>query len=95
MPVISRELKRSAKWVTCFAVAAVLGLPSFASAGEPNFTVKTTVTITGVPLGSFDISWVDPDLHAYLLSDRSNKAVDVINTVTKDQRCPRRATQFP
>ena len=58
------------------------------------------MTITGEPLGSFDISWVDPDLHAYLLSDRSNKAVDVINTVTKDQsklapggvprRCPDR-----
>jgi hypothetical protein len=85
MPVINRELKRSARWVTCFAVAAVLGLPSLASAGEANFTVKATVTITGEPLGSFDISWVDPDLHAYLLADRSNKAVDVINTTTKGQ----------
>jgi hypothetical protein len=77
--------ERIAKWITCSAVAVLLGIPSWAMAGEPVFTLKTTVTITGNALNSFDISWVDPDLHAYLLSDRSNKAVDVINTVTKAQ----------
>jgi hypothetical protein len=77
--------ERKAKWITCFAVAALLGIPSLAIAGEPYFTLKTTVTITGNALNQFDVSWVDPELHAYLLTDRSNKAVDVINTVTKAQ----------
>jgi hypothetical protein len=67
--------------------AALLGLPSMASAQifPPVFSLKTTVTITGNPLNSFDISWVDPEVHAYFLSDRSNAAVDVIDTFTKAQ----------
>jgi hypothetical protein len=85
MSVVTSKPKRSARWITCFAVAALLGLPSVAIGGEPTFTVKATVTITGNPLNSFDISWVDPELHAYLLSDRSNKAVDVIDTRSKAQ----------
>ena len=31
---------------------------------------------------SFDISWVDPDLHKYYLADRNNLSVDVIDTST-------------
>ena len=87
MSVVGKGTKRTARWVTGFAVAALLGVASLAIAGErePSFTLKTTVVITGNPLGAFDISWVDPELHAYLLSDRSNKAVDVIDTVTKAQ----------
>jgi hypothetical protein len=64
------------------AVAAVLALPCLAAADEV-FTVKQTVVIPGVPLNSFDISWVDASLHSYFLSDRSNKSIDVINTDTK------------
>jgi hypothetical protein len=47
--------------------------------------LKQTITITGATLNSFDISWVDPDVHAYFLSDRSNKAVDVVDTISKNQ----------
>jgi hypothetical protein len=80
MSVVPKGIGRAARWVTYFAVAALLAIPGLAIAGGPYFTLKTTVTITGNALNSFDISWVDPELHAYLLSDRSNKAVDVINT---------------
>jgi hypothetical protein len=65
------------------AIAALLGLPSWANAREPFFTLKTTVVVEGAALNSFDISWVDPELHAYFLADRSNNAVDVINTFSK------------
>jgi hypothetical protein len=82
MSVVRKKTGRLARWVTCFAAAAVLALPAAALA-DPFFTLKTTVVVQGNALNSFDISWVDPELHAYLLSDRSNKAVDVINTFTK------------
>jgi len=71
--------------VACLAVAgALVGLPSLAAADE-TFVLKQTITITGAVLHSFDISWVDPDVHSYFLADRSNKAVDVIDTVSKNQ----------
>jgi hypothetical protein len=52
------------------------------------FKLKTTVTITGAgivgnPLVAFDISWVDPFLHTYYLADRTNNAIDAIDTKTK------------
>jgi hypothetical protein len=84
--------KRTARRVAYVAVAAaLLGVPIVASAQQwlpppPTFSLKTTVTITGDALGSFDISWVNPEVHAYTLSDRSNKAVDVIDTFSKAQR---------
>jgi hypothetical protein len=65
------------------AVAALLALPSLASADEV-FKQTRTITIPGSPLVSFDISWVDPVLGKYFLGDRSNKAVDVIDTDTKN-----------
>jgi len=82
MSVVRKGTERTARWITCLAAAALLALPAAALA-DPFFTLKTTVTVPGNALTSFDISWVDPELHAYLLSDRSNKAVDVINTFTK------------
>jgi DNA-binding beta-propeller fold protein YncE len=82
---VSRRALRSVSRVACLAVAgAVLGLPSLATADE-TFVLRKTIVITGAVLHSFDISWVDPKIHSYLLSDRSNKAVDVIDTVSKAQ----------
>ncbi len=40
----------------------------------------TAVQIPGVPIRSFDISWVNPDRGEYYLSDRSNAGIDVIDT---------------
>jgi hypothetical protein len=72
------------------AVAALLAMPSLASAQEASakdevFTLNTAVTLPAgsAALASFDISWVDAILKKYYLGDRSNKAVDVINTETK------------
>jgi DNA-binding beta-propeller fold protein YncE len=36
----------------------------------------------GAPLASFDIGWVDPTTQTYYVSDRSNKAVDIIDAKT-------------
>jgi len=40
------------------------------------------IPIPGKPLTSFDISWVDAPTAHYYLGDRSNGAVDVVNTQT-------------
>lgn len=60
--------------------AALLSIPTLAIADEV-FTLNTNVPIAG--LASFDISFVDPSIHTYLLADRSNKVVDVIDTGSK------------
>jgi hypothetical protein len=68
------------------AAAALLAVPIMASAQQPNspptFSLETTITIPGAALNSFDISWVDPQLNEYFLSDRSHKAITVIDTGT-------------
>jgi hypothetical protein len=40
----------------------------------------TAVTIPGAPLRSYDISWVNPKRGEYYLADRSNAAIDIIDT---------------
>src|SRR6266852_1499718 len=42
----------------------------------------TAVLIPGVPLRSYDISWVNPHRAEYYLADRSNAAIDIIDTHT-------------
>jgi hypothetical protein len=80
---MSNVRERRVRPLAYFTFAALLVMPclmpSVASADE-TFTVKDTVQIPGDPLLSFDISWVDPFVHAYFLADRSNKSIDVIDT---------------
>jgi hypothetical protein len=64
----------------CFVGAALFSIPTLAVADEV-FTLTQTVSIPG--LASFDISYVDPSVHAYFLADRTDKTVDVIDTFTK------------
>ena len=40
----------------------------------------TAVQIPGKPLRSYDISWVNPNRAEYYLADRSNKAIDILDT---------------
>ena len=42
----------------------------------------TAVSIPGSPLRSFDISFVNPDRAEFYLADRSNSAIDIIDTET-------------
>jgi hypothetical protein len=65
-------------------------MPSQALAASPCTGAPTTtetkcltaVQIPGSPLLSFDISWVNPDRAEMYFADRSNKAVEVIDTRT-------------
>ena len=43
-------------------------------------TIGDLEGVTANPLGSFDISFVDPAIGLYVLADRSNNAVDLVDT---------------
>jgi hypothetical protein len=78
----TRERDTTAKtrrMTSLFVAAALLVIPGIAAAEEV-FGLRGTINIPGNPLNSFDISWVDKDNSIYLLADRSNKSVDVIDT---------------
>jgi hypothetical protein len=68
---------------------ALMGLSAFALAGPctgpgaPATTETrclTAVQIPGAALRSYDISWVNPHRAEYYLADRSNAAIDIIDT---------------
>jgi hypothetical protein len=68
-------------------LAGIMAMPA-AHAAE----IKETYNVVAVvqlpagsnPLVSADIAWVDEDSHAYGLADRSNKAIDIIDTRKND-----------
>jgi VCBS repeat protein len=69
----------------CLAIAAV---PALAGSG---LVPTKAISISGVPgatgtVSSFDISFVDPVSHTYILGDRTNNGVDVIDTRTNTLR---------
>jgi hypothetical protein len=54
-----------------------------ASAADEVFKATTAITLpNGQNVISFDISYVDPVIGVYILADRTNKSVDVIDTAT-------------
>jgi len=63
------------------ALAAVLLLGSGrpARAEEP-LTLLAKIDVGGNGLGAFDISFVDPDINLYVVSDRTNASVDFVDT---------------
>jgi len=81
-------MRSSIKVVASLSGVLVACLLSPAVAGSPdsdNFAGTAAVTISGgtplaVPLKSFDISFVDPTIGLYALGDRSNNAVDLVDT---------------
>src|SRR5260370_28463114 len=69
---------------------AVSLAPTGAAAADCTFTQPlttqtrclTAVSIPGNPLRSFDISFVNPDRAEFYFADRSNSAIDIIDTET-------------
>lgn len=68
----------------CLAVApSLLGTATSALAADETFAPVAVVSLPGgQKIQSFDISFVDPVTGIYILGDRTNKAVDVIDTTT-------------
>lgn len=70
---------------TCSALlaAVALVLVSGVASADEVYSARTAVTLPGTQkITSFDISFVDPVIGLYLLADRTNKVVNVIDTTT-------------
>lgn len=65
-----------------FLLVALVGLFVFrpASAGGGLYTPGPNILIPGNPIASNDIAFVDAAIHRLFLADRSNKAIDVVDT---------------
>jgi hypothetical protein len=76
-------MSRKLRALACVTSAVVPWLFAMAgtAAAEETFTKKTVIAVTG-GLNSFDIGFVDADIHTYVLTDRTNKAIDVVDTAT-------------
>src|SRR5215510_2484481 len=94
---MSKKLKLSALLAGA-AIApwllTVAGLPSTAqplesAAKDEVFGVTSVISLPdSKKLGSFDISFVDPANGVYLLADRTNKAIQVVNTSNNSLETP-------
>ena len=79
-------MRSNIKLVAAFAGALMPCLLTSAIAAPPdsdNFAGTAAVTVSGgtaLPLASFDISFVDPTIGLYVLGDRTNNAVDLVDT---------------
>src|SRR5260370_2564560 len=62
------------------ALGAVALTGTMTAEATETLTLKTVISINKII--SFDISFIDPVSGNYVLSDRTNKGVDVINTAT-------------
>ena len=71
------------RYVALTLTTVLLGVP-IAHADTSTVTNSTNrlakISIPGKPLKAFDIGWVDPARARYYLADRSNAAIDVIDT---------------
>jgi hypothetical protein len=66
----------------CIAGAAFGACTGPGAPGNTETKCLTAVQIPGAPLRSYDISWVNPNRDEYYLADRSNAAIDIIDTRT-------------
>lgn len=69
----------------CVAVACSLTIGTGVRAQARVYRQIALIQLPGVPPPSgvfvYDISWVDPGTHRYYLADRTNKGIDVVDTM--------------
>jgi hypothetical protein len=80
-------MRRGLTAATLSAFVGLLAMPGLTSAGEgPNDEVFSATAAASLPnnekIIAFDISYVDPVLGTYVLADRTNKVIDVVNTTS-------------
>ena len=69
--------------LTIAATCLLMSLNALAAPPDEIYSARTQVTLPGGnKVTSFDISFVDPVIGLYLLADRTNKVVNVIDTTT-------------
>jgi hypothetical protein len=71
-----------AKLLACLVGAGVSCLLGVAArSADETYAVKTVIPVPG-GLTSFDIAFVDANINTFVLADRTNKSIDVVNTNT-------------
>jgi hypothetical protein len=71
-----------AKLLACLVGAGVSCLLAVAAqSAEESYAVKTLIPVPG-GLTSFDIAFVDANINTFVLADRTNKSIDVVDTAT-------------
>ena len=76
--VFRRLCKSLALTILIVSVLQLVGIGAWA---DENFSATTAITLpNGQKITSFDISFVDPVIGIYVLADRTNKSVDVVDT---------------
>ena len=69
--------------LTLAVPSALFGVSTSAGAVDETFAPVAVISLPGgQKIQSFDISFVDPVIGIYILGDRTNMAVDVIDTTT-------------
>jgi hypothetical protein len=66
------------------AAALLLGGNAAWAAADEIYSARTQITLPGQKITSFDISFVDPVIGLYFLADRTNNAVDELDTTIND-----------
>jgi hypothetical protein len=72
-------MSTKATLLACLVGAAVPCLLAVTAHSDETYALKTVIPVPG-GLNSFDISFVDANIHTFVLADRTNKAIDVVNT---------------
>ena len=77
-------MSTKAKLLACLAVAAIPCLLAVAAQSADETSPYQVTTIIPVPGGltSFDIAFVDANIQTFVLADRTNKSIDVVDTST-------------
>jgi hypothetical protein len=81
------NLKFGTACFACILAPAVGALVTPAAHADETYKAVAIVQLPAGsnPLRSTDIAWVDADSHAYALTDRSNKSIDIIDTRKNDK----------
>src|SRR5262249_47398575 len=80
---MSKKVKLSALLAGAAIAPWLLAMAGLPSAAQEVFGVTSVINLPSPQtLGSFDIGFVDPASGFYLLADRTNKSIDVVDTST-------------
>src|SRR5437867_1535385 len=86
MNAMQKMISLIAPWLLVLTGTPSTAQPAESAAKNEVFKVTSVINLPVTPvvqkLTSFDIGFVDPDHALYLLADRTNKSIDVVDTGT-------------